>query len=42
MDNYISRTDHHNPLDSQVTNTKLKYGMTDLHKRTVCFFLNFK
>lgn len=41
MDNYISRTDHHNPLDSQIISTKLKYGMTDLHKRTVCFFSYF-
>lgn len=37
----IIRTDHHNPLDSQITSTKLKYGMTDLHKRTVCFFSYF-
>lgn len=32
MDSCISRTDHHNPLDIQITYTKLKYGITDLYR----------
>lgn len=27
------RTDHHNPLDIQITYIKLKHGITDLYKK---------
>lgn len=38
----ISRTDHHNPLDIQITYTKPKHSITDLYKkRTICFLLHF-
>lgn len=46
----ISRTDHHNPLDIQITYTKLKHGVTDLYKKgqlflstlfKTCFWLQF-
>lgn len=40
----ISRTDHHNPLDIQITYTKLKHSITDLYKKGqfVSFYIFLK